>query len=164
MPCSRGAVKEGRMGPDFKGISLSLSDDGHDQDQDHGPRFWERAVSREGLIRTTAGVGGAILGANLQLPSLAEAAGSISPASMPRPIPKGGIPGAEVFRVNLFGPGKEVSTITDFNGYTGVTDVQNKATNMSTNERLLVDTDMRFMAGTYIGMDGRVHQGTFGFV
>jgi hypothetical protein len=31
-------------------------------------------------------------------------------------------------------------------------------------ETLLFDTDMRFMRGTYVGLDGAVHQATFGFV
>jgi hypothetical protein len=26
------------------------------------------------------------------------------------------------------------------------------------------DTDMRFMEGTYVGLDGRVHKGSFGFI
>ena len=31
-------------------------------------------------------------------------------------------------------------------------------------ETLLFDTDMRFMKGTYVGLDGAVHHATFGFV
>jgi hypothetical protein len=31
-------------------------------------------------------------------------------------------------------------------------------------ETLLFDTDMRFMQGTYVGLDGAVHHATFGFV
>jgi hypothetical protein len=46
----------------------------------------------------------------------------------------------------------------------GVTDVQNMATDLSTGERLLVDTDIRFVDGVYVGADGRTHQGTFGLV
>lgn len=121
--------------------------------------FWDRAVSRGGFIRTTAGVTGAVLGADLWLPALARDDRS---ASLPKPIPQGGIGGD--FRVFVFGPGNEPSTITDFNGFIGVTDVQGMATNTSTGERLLVDTDMRFMQGVYVSVDGRHHQGTFGFV
>jgi hypothetical protein len=59
------------------------------------------------------------------------------------------------------------SSITDFNGFIGVADVQGTGTGHNpdgTTETLLFDTDMRFMSGVYIGRDGRVHQGTFGFV
>jgi len=121
--------------------------------------FWDRAVSRGGFIRTAAGVTGVVLGADLLLPSSASAGVS---SVLPRPVPQGGIGGD--FRVFLFGHGAEPSTITDFNGYIGVTDVQGMATNTSTGERLLVDTDMRFMKGVYVGVDGRPHRGTIGFV
>ena len=33
-----------------------------------------------------------------------------------------------------------------------------------TTETLLFDTDMRFMSGVYVGQDGAVHKGAFGFV
>lgn len=127
----------------------------------HGhAHFWERAVSRGGFIKTAAGVTGTVLGAEIWLPALARA--DDDSGVLPRPIPKGNIGGD--FRVNLFGHGQEPSTITDFDGFIGVTDVQGMATNTATGERLLVDTDMRFMKGLYIGVDGRPHHGTFGFV
>jgi hypothetical protein len=66
-----------------------------------------------------------------------------------------------------FGPGQEPSTITDFNGFTGVTDVQGTGTATypdGSSETLLFDTDMRFMDGVYVGVDGAMHKGTFGFV
>jgi hypothetical protein len=31
-------------------------------------------------------------------------------------------------------------------------------------ETLLYDTDVRFMKGVYVGQDGAVHKGTFGFI
>lgn len=121
--------------------------------------FWERAVSRGGFITTAAGLTGTVLGADLWLPTLTRAGGD---RAAPRPIPQGDIGGD--FRVNLIGHGLEPSTITDFNGFIGVTDVQGMATDTTTGERLLVDTDMRFMKGLYLGVDGRRHRGTFGFV
>jgi hypothetical protein len=71
------------------------------------------------------------------------------------------------FHLTAFGPGMDPSSITDFNGFVGVADVQ--GTGMATNpdgstEQLLFDTDMRFMSGVYVGVDGRVHKGTFAFV
>jgi len=71
------------------------------------------------------------------------------------------------FSLTFFGPGIDPSSITDFNGFVGVADVQ--GTGVATNpdgstETLLFDTDMRFMSGVYVGVDGAVHKGQFGFV
>jgi hypothetical protein len=33
-----------------------------------------------------------------------------------------------------------------------------------TQEKLNFDSDMRFMKGTYVGMDEHVHKGTFAFI
>ncbi len=150
-------VKEKMMGPEFQGIGLDRGNDPGDNED----RSEKRAISRAGVIKTSVALGGAVLGTDLLRPTRA---GAVSIASQPKPILQGGIPGAPAFRVHLFGPGKEPSTITDFNGYVGVTDVQGMATNAATGERFLVDTDMRFMDGVYVGVDGRVHRGTFGFV
>ena len=59
------------------------------------------------------------------------------------------------------------TSITDFNGFVGVADVQGTGTATypdGSTETLLYDTDMRFMTGTYVGKDGKVYKGTFGFV
>ena len=68
----------------------------------------------------------------------------------------------------LWMPGLELATITDFDGTIGVTDVQGtgKGTNTRTGQTmdLLFDSDMRFMKGTYIGVDGQRRTGTFGFI
>ena len=123
--------------------------------------FWERAMmSRRKFIGAAAGTTGAILGSGLWMPKLALAAGSD-----PKPIPGGFAPGFHVF---LLGEGNEPSTITDFKGFVGVADVQGtgKAINTRTgfHETLNYDTDMRFMQGIYIGMDGRQYSDTFGFI
>jgi hypothetical protein len=71
------------------------------------------------------------------------------------------------FHLTFFGPGMDPSAITDFNGFVGVADVQGTGTATNPDggvETLLFDTDMRFMSGVYVGQDGAVHQGTFGFV
>jgi hypothetical protein len=76
------------------------------------------------------------------------------------------VPGLD-FHVTSFGPGVDPATITDFNGSVGVADVQGTGTATNpdgSTETLLFDTDMRFMRGAYVGQDGRVHKGTFGFV
>src|SRR6266849_3322053 len=75
--------------------------------------------------------------------------------------------GGVTFQLSFFGPGLDPSSITDFNGFVGVADVQGTGTATSSDgstETLLFDTDMRFMSGVYVGQDGAVHKGTFGFV
>ena len=127
----------------------------------HTPHAWSGSVSRRRFIKTAAGVTGAVLGAELYMPALTRAD---SPGGTPTPIPRGGLGLPLDFRIFGFGPGAEPSSITDFKGFIGVTDVQGMATNMMTGERILVDTDMRFMDGVFIGTDGKMHQGTFGFI
>ncbi len=135
-----------------------------------GPRhfghahFWERAMmSRRKFIGAAAGTTGAILASGLWMPKLALAAGSD-----PNPIPGGIVVGGQLFHVFLLGEGNEPSTITDFKGSVGVAQVQGtgKAINTRTgfHENLNYDTDVRFMQGIYIGMDGRQYSDTFGFI
>ena len=126
--------------------------------------FWERAMmSRRKFIGAAAGTTGAILGSGLWMPNLALAAGSD-----PKPIPGGFELGGQLFHVFFLGEGNEPSTITDFKGFVGVADVQGTGTGINTrtgqHETLNFDTDMRFMQGIYIGMDGKQHSDTFGFI
>lgn len=117
--------------------------------------FWERALSRRQVIASAASGTALALGASLWAPDVAEAASHTS--TSPRPIPEVLIPGTSF---HVLSPGsEEPSTITDFNGFVGATDIQGKGT-----DGLLFDVDMRFMQGVYVGLDGRVHRGTFGFV
>src|SRR5438477_2259569 len=71
------------------------------------------------------------------------------------------------FHFTFFGPGIDPTSITDFNGFVGVTDVQGTGTGTNgdgSTETLLFDSDMRFMSGGYSGLDRAVHKGTLGFV
>src|SRR5207247_6081128 len=71
------------------------------------------------------------------------------------------------FALTFFGPGMDASSITDFNGFVGVADVQGSGTATNpdgSTETLLFDTDMRFMTGTYVGKDGHIYRGALGFV
>lgn len=117
--------------------------------------FWERALSRRQIIQTAAGGSAAIVGSGLLLPGVAQAANHASAA--PKPIPEVLIPGTQ-FHI-LPPASEEPSSITDFNGFVGATEIQGTGTG-----GLLFDVDMRFMQGVYVGVDGRVHQGTFSFV
>ena len=64
--------------------------------------------------------------------------------------------------------GKEVSTVTDFNGKVAAAEIQGMGTGTNTQTgdetRYWFDADMRIMDGVYIAEDGRTRQGTFGFI
>jgi hypothetical protein len=124
----------------------------------------KHALTRRAFIGSMAAVAGAAAGAGL-IPALARAAkpSSIGPVPTPNTVVIGGLP----FHFTSFGPGIDPSSINDFNGFVGVADVQGTGTATNpdgSTETLLFDTDMRFMSGVYIGADGAVHKGTFGFV
>ena len=122
-------------------------------------------LSRRRFIGQTAGVTGGVLGASALLPRLAMA-GNTDNAG-PNPIPYTvNIAGVD-FALSFPGSTSIPGVIADFNGFWGYSEVQ--GTGQATypdgsSETLLYDTDMRFMQGVYLGKDGKVHQGTFGFV
>jgi hypothetical protein len=132
-----------------------------------GPRghshFWERAMSRRQFIGTSAAASGAALSSPLWAPLLAEANDLVEP----KPIPQTVAPGAP-FHIVLPGPQSEPSTITDFRGMVGVADLVGTGwgtdTNTGARTHLFTAIDNRFMKGTYVGVDGKKHQATFGFV
>ena len=110
-------------------------------------------------------VGGAVLGTGWFTP-----VGALRPAerdATPKPTTSiFSLEGLD-FSLTFFGPGMDASTITDFNGFVGVADVRGTGTATNSDgstETLLYDTDMRFMSGTYVAVDGAVHKGVFGFV
>jgi hypothetical protein len=110
-----------------------------------------------------AGVAGAAVSAGL-FPATVLAKES-NPS--PRPTINTQTLNGVAFDVTFFGPGVDPSSIWDFSGQVGVADVQGTGTATNpdgSKETLLFDTDMRFMSGVYVGQDGRVHKGTFGFV
>jgi hypothetical protein len=71
-------------------------------------------------------------------------------------------PGVPVAQIN------EPSQITDFDGFVGLTRIRGggMGTNTSTGDvrTLAFQADMGFSQGTFIGIDGRRHKGTFTFV
>jgi hypothetical protein len=143
----------------------------HNQPYTGHAHVWPGAQSRRQFIRSAASAAsvGAALGSRVWRPSLAEAHWAHEPV----PIPRGTSLLGGAFHV--FGPGlidpidAEPSTITDFNGFVGITFVSGEVTrtNAKTGEvRTLpfLDSDMRFMEGIFLGTDGRVHQRAFAFV
>jgi hypothetical protein len=122
-------------------------------------------LSRRAFIGGAAVATGAALGSGL-LPATAASATSRSSAA-PRPTPTTLTVEGIDFHVTSFGPGMDPSVITDFKGLVGVADVRGTGIGRNPDgsvETLLFDTDMRFMKGVYVGQDGAVHRGTFGFV
>jgi len=121
-------------------------------------------LSRRGFIGSMAATAGAAAGAGLF--PVAALAGK--PAnSAPKPTATITNVFGTDFHLTFFGPGIDPSSIGDFNGFVGVADVQGTGTAHNpdgTTETLLFDTDMRFMSGVYVGVDGAVHKGAFGFV
>jgi hypothetical protein len=123
-------------------------------------------LSRRAVLGGAATATGAALGSGLLWPAIGAATpGRAQPA--PRPTTATTTINGVTFHFDFFGPGVDPSSITDFNGFVGVADVRGKGTATNpdgSTETLLFDTDMRFMTGVYVGVDGAVHKGTFGFV
>src|SRR5215470_4199145 len=122
------------------------------------------ALTRRAFMRSITVLAGATAGV-----SLIPAVGRAAKPSNNAPVPTSNTFTANglTFHVSGFGPGLDASSITDFNGFVGVADVQGTGTGTNpdgSTETLLFDTDMRFISGVYQGADAAVHKGTFGFV
>jgi|SRR5579864_3216420 hypothetical protein len=127
-----------------------------------------RPLSRRQFARTATGAAAIGATAGLWKPRIVEAA-----SFAPVPIPGGSPALGGAFHV--FGPAAfdpvdaEPVTINNMNGFAGLAYLSGMVTqtNTKTGEVLrlpFVDADMRFMAGTFKGADGRIHQGAFAFV
>jgi hypothetical protein len=121
---------------------------------------------RQVLVRGAAAAGG-LAGFGLVEPALAFARGHGDPSPIPggldenfTPVPSD--PFIHVLAPGL-GPQLEMATITDFNGVVGASEIRGTA-HGSDGSVWEFDTDMRFMQGTYVDQDGRVRDGSFGFV
>ncbi len=129
-------------------------------------RLLRAALSRRRFIGGAATAAGGILGASTLGPIHALADDddtTVAPTPTTNAINLGGT----VFHVTFFGKDVMPAVINNFNGFAGVADVQGTGTAThadGTQETLLFDTDMRFMKGVYIGVDGKTHNGTFAFV
>jgi hypothetical protein len=127
--------------------------------------FLDRGMSRGGFIRMAAGATGLALSSGFWMPTLAHAQlGGADPKPIPGSDPMLPIP----LHLFLPGPGKEPSTITDFDGLVGITEVEGtgKGTDTRTGQTrdLLFTADMRFLKGNYVGVDGQQRSGTFAFI
>jgi hypothetical protein len=135
--------------------------------QDQTAKMPSAAVSRRQFLGTAGATGvGLGLGSGL-LTSAVAAADSGGSAVLPRPIPSGFVTPVGVFiHHHLPARGIEASQITDFRGTIGLAQLTGTGTGMlnGTSSTLSFEIDNRFMQGTYVGVDGRRHQGTFGFI
>jgi hypothetical protein len=134
---------------------------------DHAGDVPAPAVSRRQFLGT-AGVTGAglALSSGLLTPAAAVAHNNGSTV-LPRPIPSGFLTPVGVFIPHhLPGRGIEASQITDFKGTIGLAQLTGTGTGTlnGTSRKLTFEMDNRFMQGTYVGVDGHRHQGTFGFI
>ena len=130
-----------------------------------GHHATHRLVSRRAFMGGAAGLTATALGASmLRAPAAWAKSASLA---VPKPTTSVVSLGGQDFHLSFFGHGVDPSSITDFNGFVGVADVQGTGTGTNADgfqEPLLFDTDMRFMDGQFVGVDGKVHQGVFGFV
>lgn len=139
----------------------------------------QKWVSRRNLI---CGAAGAAIGSGLLLPKAAFADHEDDTAGrfigpILKPIPGGVVPfnpfGVPVHH-NPLNPAvsladiNDPSQITDFDGFVGLTHIRGGGTGTDTTTGtttpLAYQADMGFGRGKFIGIDGRVHKGTFAFV
>ena len=118
-------------------------------------------LSRRHFLAKSAGAGLA-LGAGLLLPTRAFARHDVAPRPIPATIPD--TPFHHEFPGPADQPGHEPSHITDFHGSVGVLDFEGTGHGTGYDDTLSYSGDLRFQTGTYIGVDGRQHRGTFAFV
>jgi hypothetical protein len=123
--------------------------------------FWERAMSRRTLFGAAAGAAGAVVGSGVLGGRSAWAGGAD-----PKPIPGGLTAGGVGWHLFLPGEGAEPSTITDLNGVVGLLDVTGEGVGRQggVEAPFPFETDVRFIQGRYIAVDGRLRFGTFAFI
>jgi hypothetical protein len=128
-----------------------------------------RPTTRRQLLAGAAGLAGLAFTSTIR-----RAVADSEPANRdPVPVPGGGsgsVPGRHVY-INGTDPATgqpyEPSTIYDFRGVSGVSNVLSSGIGTGPGGepvRLYTNSDMRFMAGDYVGVDGRRRTGAFGFV
>jgi hypothetical protein len=125
-----------------------------------------RGLSRGQFLRRGAGAAGGLAGLALANPLSALGA---KPTGTPNPIPGGfdatftPVPKDPLIHVLPPAIGAEMSTITDFNGVVGASEIRGTAKG-SDGSTYDFDTDMRLMRGVYVDTTGRVREGSFGFI
>jgi hypothetical protein len=126
-------------------------------------------MSRRQMLRTTGAAGAALL-AGFPARALAGRPGS----GIPTPIPAGfffpGRVDGSPSPTDPTGthPGRDPSTIYDFNGFIGVANLELSGTGTDTTTGdaapYTFETDMRFLKGVFIDTAGRTRRGAFAFI
>ena len=159
-----------------------------------GPRVSQTDVSRRRFFGITAGAAGGVLGAGLWTPARSldddddrDGHGPRCPEQNAIPHINAGPPsGIGGFRFFFPGPvdgsaaatdpepaaahaaGRDPSLIFNFDGVIGQADLNLTGTGTDTTTGASTPysfhTDMRFMAGRFVGTDGRLHHGAFAFI
>jgi len=137
LPTQAAVIAAGRLGPQHR----------------HG-------LSRRQFIAAAAGTAA---GVQLVRAGAAQAAGVAAARTpgTPRPIPGGIEAGGTRFHVFLPGTG-EPNTITDFNGFVGIGQVDGHGTGADAGRAFEVDN--RFIVGEYVATDGKRYNAAFGFL
>jgi hypothetical protein len=125
-------------------------------------------VGRRAFLKHTAGAASLVLSTSAGMAQRAEDRATTEP----NPIPGGAMPfGILVHHFPLPASGatpvgsiNDPSEITDFNGFIGDTHMRGAGFGTGFASQLAYQTDMGFMQGEYIGVDGRHHHGTFCFI
>jgi len=131
-----------------------------------------RPLSRRRFVRSATGAlaAGAALTSGVWTPfvSAHEREHDHDPAN-PVPLPIGSFGFHVNAHVFLDPVDADPSTITDFQGFTGLAYISGMVSRTDRRTQAKVElpflsSDMRFMEGEYRGFDGRVRRGTFGFI
>jgi hypothetical protein len=131
-----------------------------------GDLAYARMSRRQFVYRSAVTVGG-LAGLELLRPSLGFSASGSDPTPIPGGIKFVGndiafVPADPDIHVLPPALGLDVSTITDFSGFVAAAEIQGGATGGGGSFGF--DADMRVIQGKYVGEDGRVHEGSFGFI
>ena len=148
------------------------------------PLWRDLTYSRRQLITTAGGMAlSASLARNLNAQQNNSSGGNSVRACSPAPTP---IPGGfnardvlgprfpdRIIHLVLPGPGTEPATVFNLQARVAILNIQGTGTRRELNPftgRVVTETpnlpfaaDVRFMQGTYIGVDGAAHPGTFAF-
>ena len=127
-------------------------------------------VTTSGISRTELVRRGALAAGSVAAFGLVAAGPALGDRpSEPLPIPGGfdenfnPVPKDPFIHVLPPAIGFEMATITDFRGVLAAAEIQGTA-HGSDGSSYTFDADMRLMQGLYVGKDGRLRQGSFGFV
>jgi hypothetical protein len=129
------------------------------------PRGDAGAYSRRQVVQRGAAAFGGLVGLGLLAPESVLARANQAPRPIPGGLDKSFMPVPRDPFVHVLAPGIgfEMATITDFHGVVAGSETRGTA-HGSDGTSYDFDTDMRFMHGSYIGLDGRLRTAAFGFI